>query len=92
MRNKLTALPAVLPQNQDYPSLSVTAPPISMRADDAARVLGTTTFFIEELMRSGELPTVMFGKRRVVFVADLITWAQKERAKQHARQRIGVAA
>jgi hypothetical protein len=73
-------------------SAAVTAAPLSFRADDAARFLGTTTFFIEEIMRAGELPFVVFGKRRVIFVTDLIGWAQKERTKQLAQQRIGVVA
>jgi hypothetical protein len=92
VKSKLKPQLAVSPQGSDYPSLSVATPPISVRADDAARILGTTTFFIEEMMRSGELPFVVFGKRRVVFVADLVAWAQRERSKQHAQQRIGVAA
>lgn len=75
-----------------FPSLPITAPVISMRADDAAKLLGATICFIEELMRSGELPFVVFGKRRVVFVSDLNRWAQKEREKQLAQQRVGVAA
>jgi hypothetical protein len=41
-------------------------------------------------MRAGDLPFVVFGKRRVIFITDLIVWAQKERTKQLAQQRIGV--
>jgi hypothetical protein len=80
------------PVAPDQNDLIVTASPISVRADDAARLVGTTTFFIEEIMRAGELPFVTFGKRRVIFVADLIVWAQKERMKQLSPQKIGVAA
>jgi hypothetical protein len=80
------------PVTPDQDDLAVTASPISVRADDAARILGTTTFFIEEIMRAGELPFVTFGKRRVIFVADLIAWAQTERTKQLSQQRIGIAA
>jgi len=76
--------------NQD--DLAVTPTPISVRADGAARLLGTTTFFIEETLRAGELPFVMLGKRRVIFVADLIAWAQKERTKQLGERKISVAA
>ena len=72
-------------------SVAVSAVPLSFRADDAARFLGTTTFFIEEIMRAGELPFVIFGKRRVIFTTDLIGWAEKERTRQLA-QRIGVVA
>jgi excisionase family DNA binding protein len=80
------------PININSESIAITAAPLSLRADDAARLLGTTTFFIEEIMRAGELPFVVFGKRRVIFVADLIAWAQKERTNQLSQQRIGVAA
>ena len=80
---------SVVPNQDD---LAVTPSTISVRADGAARLLGTTTFFIEEIMRAGELPFVMFGKRRVIFVADLIAWAQKERTKQLGERKIGIAA
>jgi excisionase family DNA binding protein len=88
MKNKLNTQP-VTPDQDD---LAVTFSPISVRANDAAKLLGTTTFFIEEILRAGELPFVTFGKRRVIFVADLIAWAQKERMKQLSPQKIGVAA
>lgn len=91
MKNKLIALPAVFPQNSDYPSLTVTAPPISLRADDAARLLGATIRFVEDLMRDGVLPFVWFGKRKIVYYSDLVAWAQKERTKQLA-QRLDQAA
>jgi len=80
------------PININSESITITAAPLSLRADDAARLLGTTTFFIEETMRAGELPFVVFGKRRVIFVADLNAWAQKERMKQLSQPKIGVAA
>jgi hypothetical protein len=80
------------PININSESIATTAAPLSLRADDAARLLGTTTFFIEEIMRAGELPFVIFGKRRVIFVGDLIAWAQKERTKQLGERKIAVAA
>jgi excisionase family DNA binding protein len=76
----------------DESGLSITAAPLSLRANDAARLLGTTTCFIEEILRAGELSFVTFGKRRIIFVTDLIAWAQKERSRQLAEQRISVAA
>ncbi len=91
MKIKVTPQLAV-PLDQGYPYLSVTAPPISLRADDAARLLGATIRFVEELMREGALPFVWFGKRRVIYHSDLIAWAQKERTKQLTKQRISEVA
>jgi excisionase family DNA binding protein len=63
---------------------------LAFRADEAARCIGATTFFIEEIMRSGELPFLTLGKRRVICLDDLKMWFEKERREQH--RRLAVAA
>jgi excisionase family DNA binding protein len=65
-----------------FPSLSLTANVISMRADEAARLTGATICFIEEQMREGSLPFVWMGKRRIIFYDDLLHWARKLRSDQ----------
>lgn len=67
------------------PALSVAFTPLALRADEAARYIGATTFFIEEIMRAGGLPFVTVGKRRVIYLDDLKAWFEKERTKQRQR-------
>lgn len=62
---------------------------LAFRADEAARCVGATTFFIEEMMRSGELPFMTLGKRRVICADELKVWLEEERREQ---RRLAVAA
>ena len=72
--------------NVNVSASSVTEPsaftPLALRADEAAKRIGATTFFIEEIMRGGELPFLTLGKRHVICMGDLIMWLEKERSKQ----------
>jgi excisionase family DNA binding protein len=50
--------------------------PRVLRIPEAAQWLATTTFHIEELMRSGTLPFRVVGKARVIEISDLNTYLE----------------
>jgi excisionase family DNA binding protein len=52
----------------------------------AASYLSCSPFMIEELWRSGELPYVMVGNKRVCEKADLDAWADKQ-PKENGKRR-----
>jgi excisionase family DNA binding protein len=53
------------------PTFTLVLRPRGLRPPAAAAYLGTTSFHIEELMRSGELPFRIVGGARVIAVEDL---------------------
>jgi excisionase family DNA binding protein len=52
-------------------SITLAIAPRCLRPPAAAIYLGTTPFYIEELMRNGELPFVLIGGARVVTIEAL---------------------
>jgi hypothetical protein len=87
-----SAIPSLEIPDPNYPSVSLMASVIAVRADAAASLTGATICFIEEQMRDGKLPFVWLGKRRIIYYSDLVAWAQKERARQLNQQRGSEAA
>ena len=53
------------------PTLALVLRPRGLRPPAAAAYLGTTSFFVEQLMRSGELSFRIVGGARVIAVEDL---------------------
>jgi excisionase family DNA binding protein len=56
-------------------------PPRWLDAPKAASYLSCSPFMVEELWRSGELPYVLVGGKRVVEKADLDAWCDKQEKK-----------
>ncbi len=48
---------------------------------NAARYLSATTWFVEELLRSGEVPSFIQGKSRVVDVRELDKYVDRRNAE-----------
>lgn len=48
--------------------------PIAVRINEAASLSGCGRTMIYEAISSGELPSALLGRRRVVRVVDLETW------------------
>ncbi len=64
-------------------SLSLpTVIPRLLRIQDAARYISATNWFMEELIRTKQIRSLVLGKRRVIDVHDLDAWiaSEKERA------------
>jgi len=51
----------------------------------AAEYIGARPFFVEELIRSGEVLTVPAGNRKVIPIEELDAWAARQIAKAKAK-------
>jgi hypothetical protein len=65
--NNVAAFP--LPQPPSHNSVVIM--PRLLSIPDAAKYLSATTWFVEELLRSGEVKSFLQGKRRVVDMREL---------------------
>jgi excisionase family DNA binding protein len=52
-----------------------------LRIQDAARYLGATNWFVEELVRKKQIRSLVLGKRRVIDVRDLDAWIESEKGR-----------
>jgi excisionase family DNA binding protein len=75
---KVPFTPVIDPTNPSatLPALII---PRMLRVQDAARYLSSTTWFIATLLREGKIPSLFFGKRRVVDVNDLDAWVERQK-------------
>jgi excisionase family DNA binding protein len=69
-------------ESSNKPASVIVITPKFLWIPDAAAYQGSTTFFVEELLRSGELPYRQVGKHRVIAVRDLDQWAQRQPIKR----------
>jgi excisionase family DNA binding protein len=53
-------------------------PPVTLRIRAAADYLSAKEYFVETLLREGEIPFRILGKRRVIEKADLDAWLEKQ--------------
>lgn len=58
--------------------------PRLLRIQDAARYLSATTWQIETLLREGEIPSFILGKRRVVDRLELDRYVERRNAETKA--------
>ena len=59
--------------------LVVSISPRLLAIPTAAAYIGATNWFVEELLRSGELPFLIVGKHRVIDIQDLDFWVSKQK-------------
>jgi excisionase family DNA binding protein len=57
----------------------------------AAFYLSSTCWFVEEATRSGKIPSMILGQRRVIDVRQLDEWIEHEKVRQQSQQ-LSVAA
>ena len=55
--------------------------PLSLSADDVAKVLGISRGQAYEVFHRKDFPTVYFGKRMVVFKEQFIKWMESQSQK-----------
>lgn len=55
--------------------------PRVLKIPDAARYLSATTWFVEELLRSGKVPSFIQGKDRVVDCRELDKYVERRNAE-----------
>jgi excisionase family DNA binding protein len=53
--------------------------PRLLRIQDVARYLGSTSWFVEELIRNKKIKFLIVGKRRVIDVVDLDSWIEEQK-------------
>jgi excisionase family DNA binding protein len=63
-----------------------------LRIPQAAEYIGATNWFIEELVRNGEIPFRDYGKYRTLDADDLDAWVQRQPKKRMKNNAIQVAA
>jgi hypothetical protein len=68
----------VLAQMRDGASVSTTVAPRLLRLRDAATYLSSTTWFVEELVRTRKIRSRIIGKRRVIDIRDLDAWIDQQ--------------
>ena len=54
----------------------------------AAIYIGSTNWFVEEACRTGELPSRIFGQRRVLDVRDLDKWIDAQPYAESIHQKL----
>jgi excisionase family DNA binding protein len=64
------------------PDLPIVIVPRLLRIPDAAKYLSATNWFMEVLVREGQIPAIKLGKGRVIDINDLNDWVEKEKAAQ----------
>jgi excisionase family DNA binding protein len=64
----------------------------ALRIPEAAEYIGATNWFIEELVRNGEIPFRDYGKYRTLDADDLDAWIQEQPKKRMKGNAIQVAA
>lgn len=62
------------------PATTVPATPLLLNIPDAARVLGTTTWAIRQMLWSKTIPFVKIGKRYLIAPADLEAYVAQLKA------------
>jgi predicted DNA-binding transcriptional regulator AlpA len=69
-------------------SAAATAPvaPRLLRLRDAAAYLSSTTWFIEELVRTRKIRSRIIGKRRVIDIRDLDAWIDEQSGSPSSNQ------
>jgi len=72
---------AVFPSPQISSHNSVVIIPRLLSIPDAAKYLSATTWFVEELLRSGEVKSFIQGKRRVVDMRELDKYIDRRNAE-----------
>jgi excisionase family DNA binding protein len=73
------ATASVVPTSCSFvPTLIV---PRLLRIQDAARYLGATNWFVEELIRNNQIRSLVLGKRRVLDIHDLNAWIESEKGR-----------
>jgi excisionase family DNA binding protein len=63
---------------KDNNSVPSAITPRLLRLREAAFYLSSTTWFIEELVRTGKIRSKIIGKRRVIDIRDLDAWIEKQ--------------
>jgi predicted DNA-binding transcriptional regulator AlpA len=63
---------------KDSNSVPSAIAPRLLRLTDAAFYLSSTTWFVEELVRTGKIRSRIIGKRRVIDIRDLDAWIEKQ--------------
>jgi hypothetical protein len=66
-------------------AISVVIVPRVLKIPDAARYLSATTWRVEELLRSGEIPSFIQGKERVVDRPELDKYVDRRNAEPAAK-------
>jgi excisionase family DNA binding protein len=64
----------------------------ALRIPQAAEYIGATNWFVEELVRNGEIPFRDYGKYRTLDADDLDAWVQRQPKKRMKGNAIQVAA
>jgi hypothetical protein len=72
----------MVPNNS--PSFIIT--PRRLKIPDAAKYLAATNWFVETLLREGDVPFQWCGKFKVVDVRDLDAWVDKDRQRHLVRK------
>lgn len=54
----------------------------ALRVPDAAEYIGATNWFVEELIRNGEIPFREYGKYRTLSADDLDAWIVRQPRKR----------
>jgi excisionase family DNA binding protein len=63
-----------------------------MRIPEAAQFIGATNWFVEELIRNGEVPFRDYGKYRTLDADDLDAWIKSQPKRRIVQNKIVVAA
>lgn len=54
--------------------------PILVRRDEAARMIGFGITKMDELLKSGEIPSFLIGRNRMIEVAEIRKWIERQKA------------
>lgn len=74
------------PQMRDGASVSTPVAPRLLRPRDAATYLSSTTWFVEELVRTQKIRSRIIGKRRVIDIRDLDAWIDQQSGSANSNQ------
>ena len=50
-----------------------------LRINESADYLSATTWFVETMIREGQIPYLILGKRRVIDIIELDKWIEKQK-------------
>lgn len=60
--------------------MSAEIEPLLVRREEAARMIGFRLTKLDELLRSGEIPSFLIGRNRVIEVAEIKRWIERQKA------------
>lgn len=54
--------------------------PLLVRREEAATMIGFRLTKLDELLKSGEIPSFLIGRNRMIEVAELKRWIERQKA------------